>query len=307
MSIKSLINRFKKKGTQLSYVATQLNNFRFNIRRSYLEDKILHSSESGITDKKYCAHEVIVSLTTYGKRMQDVCFTIESIMQQTMLPNKIVLNVDPASRENALPIALQKQIKRGLTIVVAEEDIRSYKKLIPTLKANPEAIIITIDDDVLYEFDIIERLFNSYIKNPKKVSALRTHSILLDENGLPLKYMDWNWESGEAYSSYHLFATGVGGVLYPPHCLSEEVFNQNVFTKICPTADDVWFHAMALLNGTGIVKAQSRDPQGQDYINNEDVQELGLCSINTGASGKNDMQIKAVYEKYGIYDILKHK
>ena len=61
---------------------------------------------------------------------------------------------------------------------------------------------------------------------------------------------------------------------------------------------------MAIYNGTNVVKAPSRSGNGCDYIMNEDVQDIGLCQINTGEGGRNDIQIKAVFEKYGIYDIL---
>ncbi len=300
-----LIDKIRHKGTQLSYVTYQLNNFKYILRRNYLEDKVLHSQEKGISTQMHCDHEVIVSLTTYGKRLQDVCFTVESLMQQTLKPNRIILNLDSSARKQLLPIALKNQLKRGLEIKIVDDNIRSYKKLIPTLKDNPEAIIITVDDDLLYEFDVIERLFNSYLTYPNKVSALRTHTILFDDNKTPLSYNKWKMECADTQNPYHLFATGVGGVLYPPHCLSDEVFNQDVFTSICPTADDVWFHAMALKNGTGIVKVPSRNSDGCDYILNESVQDMGLCTINTGDGGLNDPQIKAVYEKYGIYEILK--
>lgn len=303
--MKNIISKLRNKGLQLSYVTHQLNNFKYNLKRNYLEDKILHSEESGVSSIKHCEHELIVSLTTYGKRLQDVCFTIESLMQQTLKPNKIILNLDSSARVQPLPIALKNQIKRGLEIKIIDDSIRSYKKLIPTLKDNPEAIIITVDDDLLYEFDVLERLFNSYLAHPNKVSALRTHTIMFDDNKTPLSYNNWKMGCADTQNPYHLFATGVGGVLYPPHILSEEVFNQDVFTSICPTADDVWFHAMALKNGTGIVKVPSRNSDGCDYILNESVQDMGLCTINTGNGGLNDPQIKAVYEKYGIYEILK--
>ena len=283
----------------------QVNNLKYELRKNFLLEKVLYSTASGISSQKYCAHELIVSLTTYGRRLQDVCFTIESIMQQSLLPNRIILNIDPQSKLDPFPIALQKQQQRGLEVVVEDGDIRSYKKLIPTLKSNPEAIIITIDDDVLYDFDIVERLFNSYLKHPHKVNALRTHAITFDSQNRPLKYNHWKWNCGTADNEFHLFATGVGGVLYPPHCLSEEVFNQKIFRSICPMADDVWFHAMAVKHGTGIVKVPSRSHCGEDYVLNEDVQDMGLWQINTGGMAQNDVQIKAVYEKYGIYDLLK--
>lgn len=298
--VRSLINRYFNVGA----ISREISKEKFYLRKTQLEDKILNCVNPGVSKRKYCPHEIIVSLTTYGRRLQDVCYTIESIMQQTMLPNRIVLNLDLPLEGCVIPIALQRQKERGLEIVEVE-DIRSYKKLIPTLRSNPESVIITIDDDAIYEFDLIERLFNSYMSNPDKISALRTHTIIFDDNMMPVSYNAWDMCKDTADKPFRLFATGVGGVLYPPHSLADEVFNQDVFTSICPTADDVWFHAMAVLKGTETVRVPARNPDGCDYILNEEVQDMGLCTINTGEGGLNDPQIKAVYEKYGICDLLR--
>lgn len=34
---------------------------------------------------------------------------------------------------------------------------------------------------------------------------------------------------------------GVGGVIYPPHIFSQEIFNEKIFLELCPTSDDIWF------------------------------------------------------------------
>lgn len=305
MQIKSYYRKIKEKKQHFAHLLGQLENFRYNQKKIILEDKILHSLERGIASQKYCEREIIVSLTSYGRRLQDVCFTIESIMQQTMLPNRIILNLDASCRNTKLPLALQRQTHRGLEIRIIDDNIKSYKKLLPTMKDYPEAVIITVDDDLLYDFDIIERLYNSYVEKPTMIHALRTHVIQVNKYGKPLNYLKWKWGTSESENSNRVFATGVGGVLYPPRCFSEEVFNQDVFKNICPSADDVWFHAMALINGKKVIKVHTRNQYGDDYILNEDVQDVGLRNLNYGNDQQNDIQIKAVYEKYGIYDLLK--
>ena len=300
----SILNKFIRSFESSNEMSktSLMRELRFYMRRIQLEEKIFNCKDPGISNNKYCDHEVIVSLTTYGRRLHDVCFTIESLMQQTMLPNRIILNLDPSSQNQPLPIALKRQMERGLSVVVVDDDIKSYKKLIPTLKTNPNAIVITADDDVTYDFDIIERLFNAYISDPKSIHACRTHCMKFDINGALLPYAFW--EMSAAGIPAHNFATGVGGVLYPPYSLSAEVFNKDVFTSICPTADDVWFNAMAKLNGTNICKIVTRNPEGVDYESNPEIVD-GLCKINTGKYGRNDEQIRAVFTKYGIYDLIR--
>lgn len=299
------IRNIREKLWHTKDIRAQLENLKFEIVRSGLQEKIMHSTRSGISSTRYCGHDIVVSLTTHGKRIYDVAITIESIMQQTMLPNRIILNIDRSFENIPLPLSLQRQTTRGLEIRTVD-DIKSYKKLIPTLQACPDDIIITIDDDLVYDYDIIERLYRSYLQHPDSINALRTHTIRFGSDGKPMKYNDWYLEKAISPNPFHLFPTTGGGTLFPSGCFNNEIFNRDVFTRICPTADDVWVHAMAVLNGTKIVKALSRSDTGCDYLVNHRVQDIGLHLINTGTMRNNDRQIEAVYSRYGIYDLLNH-
>ena len=101
--------------------------------------------------------DVIVSLTSYGKRVTDsVPYAIFSIFTQSVLPNRIVLWLDNDNwNDNNLPYLLKRIQKSGLEIYYCD-DIRSYKKLIPALRKFPNNPIITIDDDFYYNKDFIK-------------------------------------------------------------------------------------------------------------------------------------------------------
>lgn len=191
------------------------NTDHFFFRRMMMEQSILNNTSPGVTSKRYCDHEFIVSLTSYGRRMRDVCYAIESLMCQTMKANRIILNVDKEYESRPLPMAIQKQISRGLEIAIVD-DLRSYKKLIPTLEANPEAVIITVDDDIIYDFDILESLILSYLAHPHRIHACRTHVMTLGKQGQLLPYKQWKWLSSETDNPKLLFPTSGGGTLYPP-------------------------------------------------------------------------------------------
>lgn len=272
-------------------------------RNDWMINQALNYNESGVTNETLCENEVIVSLTTYGKRLYEVASTIESIMQGSVKPNRIILWLGEDMRNVILPITLQKQQKRGLEIAYCK-DIRSYTKLIPTLKKYPEATIITIDDDLIYTYDLVEKLVNMHKNYPKHIIANRIHRIILGKNGRPIQYMKWNWSTDPTDCSPLNFFTGVGGVLYPPHSLDEEVFNERVFTNICKYADDIWFYAMALKKGTQVLKCYTHNEKGDDYIINPNVQDIGLLNINTGSTGLNDKQLKAVFERYNLWNKL---
>lgn len=126
------------------------NNIIYFNEVQHLTNLMLNTNKIGI-DKLFSINnsKVIVSLTTYNKRIYDVYLAIESIMQQTVKPSKIILWLDENEfRPDNIPNSLILQQKRGLEIRFCA-NIKSYKKLIPTLKNYSNDIIITIDDDVI--------------------------------------------------------------------------------------------------------------------------------------------------------------
>jgi hypothetical protein len=276
------------------------------IRILHLQNRNLSSTETGVTDEKYFAADVIVSLTSYGGRIHDVYLAIESLMQQTVKPNKIILSLaeNEFSLEN-IPQALKNLHKRGLTINFCE-DIKSYKKLIPVLKKYPDDIIITTDDDVIYQHDFVENLLYSYRNNPELIHFCRGHRITFKNDKKLENYGKWEMRIKDNEVNKLNFPTGVGGVLYPPKVLYKDVTDEKKFMSLAPFADDVWFKAMSLLQGTLSKKSFTRSSSGEDYIemNGEIQNETALWKSNN-TQNKNDEQIKAVFEAYDIFQLLK--
>jgi hypothetical protein len=81
------------------------------------------------------------------------------------------------------------------------------------------------------------------------------------------------------------------------------VFNEPVYLAICQYADDIWFKAMSLLNGVLSQKVYTHNKGGEDYFVNENIQDCALAKINIDES-KNDVQFKAVFNKYNLFERL---
>jgi len=300
--IKKLINIIRHSLYYSSNMDSVVRNIsKKEIKILHLQNRNFASTEIGITNEEYFNHNVIVSLTTYGKRIHDVYLTIESLMQQTVKPNKIILWLDKNefTMEN-IPQTLKNLKKRGLTIEFCK-NIRSYKKLVPALRKFPNDIIITIDDDVIYQYDLIETLLYSYNQNPDLIHFCRGHRMILKKDNTLEKYNNWNLVVNDCKIDKLNFPTGVGGVLYPPYSLHPYVTDENVFLTLAPNADDVWFKAMALLQGTLSKKVFTHSSIGEDYIDldGEIQKETALNTANV-IGNKNDEQIKAVFSKYNI-------
>ena len=263
----------------------------------------LHGDVScGVDDNE----SVIVSLTTYSKRIHEVYLTIESLFQQTQRAKRIILWLAKEEfSQKEIPLILRRQQDRGLEIRFCE-DIRQYKKLIPSLLLFPNHSIITVDDDYIYPIDFIERLLDSQRKHPKCVCYYIGARIEFQNNGVIKSYTQWGQDDKREYIPSILnFSTGAGGVLYPPHCFHEDIGESLLFSKFAPRNDDIWFKAMTLKNNTQYVRVPIECEFTKKFILLEDGQDIALYHHNV-ERGENDVQIKNTFEHYGLIEKLRH-
>ncbi len=275
----------KKDFEKLNRRIVDLENFKRNILCTYREginkekvsfeiEKFFKSSKLGISTEKR-EPEFIVSLTSYPARIYDIHYCIYSLLIQSLKPNKIILWLGEEqfpNRDKDLPKKLLEFTKYGLTIKYTK-DIKQFKKLLPSLKEYPNAIIVTADDDIFYPQNWLEKLYNEYENNKDCVVCHRAHKIKI-ENKKILPYNNWERCIVEKEPSFYNFFTGAGGVLYPPNSLYKDALNADVFTKINPKSDDVWFWSMAVLNGTKIKIVDDEPFRNLLYVNPE--REIGL-------------------------------
>lgn len=282
------------------------NQFKFELKCDKLEELALNDNSLGV-DKSHVTKygDVIVSLTTHGKRIFSVFRTIESIFQQTCKANRVILWLGDEEFKSCseLPLLLQRQSERGLEIRFVK-DIRSYTKLIPALQEFQDSTIVTIDDDIIYPVDLIERLVAAHLRHPGCVCANVVRRIVPDGHKSFQPYRSNELENiHEEVSSPFFVAEGFGGVLYPPKCFTSEVFREDVFLKLAPTADDLWFKAMELLSGTKVYPLKTVEPIWSRILVDEHSQDVGLINGNIH-KGANDIQLKALFDYYNLYDLL---
>lgn len=273
------------------------NLFDYKIRSGYLLNSVLKNTDMITTPTKKGDTELIVSFTTYNKRIHDVHLVIESIAQQIKKPNRLILWLDEEEFTlDTIPLILHNQIARGLDIRFCP-NYGSYKKLIPTLEEFPEANIITIDDDVLYPYDMIEGLHREHEQSPQCIIANRVHKIIVNDNGDVAPYKEWQHGIQHSSVSSLNMAIGVGGILYPSGSLHLECLNINVFEKLAPNADDIWFKAMALLNDTKCKKVNDNRDFFSRFLLIHNSQDIALKHKNIT---ENDEQLKAVIQMYNL-------
>lgn len=305
----SFMNYTKDFSTDISkefyeYISKRFNSPLFDgMKREYLSTERLYAMYKTIKSTSYDemlsrrSRDIIVSFTTYPKRISTIHMVVDNISRQTMKPDKVFLYLAAEQfpkREAELPPSLQKQMYEGSVEIKWCDDIRSHKKYFYAMQDYPESLIITVDDDLVYPDDMIENLYYSYLCNPDCVSAMRAHIVAVNNLDKTIKsYNSWPKEyRGKTLTpSMQLFATSGAGTLYPPNAVNERAFNKKKIAELCPLADDVWLHMMQLVNNTPVVCASNGF-----YINFIDgTQADSLFAVNV-EDGQNDVQYNAVRE-----------
>ncbi|WP_081445699.1 glycosyltransferase [Brachyspira pilosicoli] len=246
--------------------------------------QILALGDEKIIEEKR-KERLIVSLTSFPQRIYDIDVVLFSLINQTIKPDKIILWLsieEFPNLEKDVPLHILNMRKFGIEIEFCK-DIKSYKKLIYALKKYPNDIIVTADDDIYYEYNWLEKLYNAYLENPNYIYCHRSRKILIDDdkNILPLiKWQNNYFGNKNIEPSYRNYFTTGGGILSKSLFFNNEIFNEELFMKLAPLDDDKWFFVMALLNDTkiSIVKDNNKiiEIGYDDYKRLWDINKTGV-------------------------------
>jgi len=247
-------------------------------------------------DKK----QIIVSLTSFPTALPFASQAIQSVLDGSVLPDKIVLYLTAQQFPgNKTPSELQDLLTLNSIFEVrfCDQLIRSYTKLIPAIQDFPNDIIVTIDDDVLYHRNMLKFLLSRHKKYPNAIIGHRIRRIRYNTS-----YKSWKLYKRISVlkfsfkPSFRNLQTGVGGVLYPPHSLLEEMLRPEVFMHLAPTVDDIWFWAAAVANGTKIA------PIPFGFWRQSDLKKPAKVTLSsTNVYSGNDVNRKvfeSIIEKY---------
>ncbi|PVY26691.1 hypothetical protein C7458_11411 [Williamsia muralis] len=202
---------------------------------------------------------IVVSVTTYPKRLRFAYFAVKSVMfQSPRRPSSIRVVL---SRENfpegRVPFKLKTLAKHAGGLVVFEfvdGDIRSYKKIVPFGGLEEGESLVTIDDDVVYSAGLINllerygRVFSDCIVGTRGYRMARTGTAFEPYS---------RWPSAiPLVVDPDTLLTGVGGILYPSNSLGACYASFSTAVSICPDGDDLWFKYAALVAGTPSVSIE---------------------------------------------------
>ena len=219
---------------------------------------------------------VVASVKSFEPRLHLVHLAIRSIWNDEVVPQHTVLVLHQKHRDS-LPNSIKELEKVGLEIVFVDSD-RSHFKLLGALSVHSSMPVVTFDDDVLYQKNWLNTLYQTHLQYPNQVVALQTRIISRSENGDWLPYKNWPTSYQNQRSSVTTLPIGGAGVLYPPNFNTPELSNVELIERLCPKADDLWFKTMGLLRSFEVVMPEVLPKSALPIIGSQTV-SLGKENI----------------------------
>lgn len=247
---------------------------------------------------------VVVSLTSIPSRLNILHLTIRSLLRQSTPPEKIALWLHHDLKES-LPESLT-QLCGDIFEIHYVGLTCSHRKLVHSIQRFPDSVIVTCDDDQMYGFDWLEKLYASHLKSPNEIIANSCRRVSRFEDGEILPYWDWKRDTRPGASEPCLMAVGYAGVLYPPNSLLPEATDDKLFLALTPKADDLWFKAMSYLNGTAVRISYyvSRKPVS---ILRSQASSLKWSNVNNDGNRAQWLQLSAHYDLQALADTVERK
>ena len=191
----------------------------------------------------YSHEKLYITLTSWKGRINLIHKNLENLLNNKIKPKKIILNlaIEEFPKKNSeLPKEILNLLYgyKNFEIFWVEKNNNVFKKLIPTINRFKKDLILTVDDDISYPYDCIEKMIKCYYKLGGK------NPVSFGTN-----YTDWNI-SGKIINS-HFGAGSIVKYEYFNNKLNEIYLNTTIdrIQKNIKCPDDILYTYAALLNG----------------------------------------------------------
>lgn len=240
----------------------------------------------------YHCNDVIVSLTTFPARINDVWMTVSSLLRQTYAPAKIIiwLSKEQFRPDYVLPNNLTRLQNDVFEIRFVEGDLRSHKKYVYAFREFPNKLIVTVDDDIIYPPNLIESLVEEHKKHPDDVLCRYAKKISRTKDNQLLPYN--TWPTLNYICDTDIFFGSGGGTLFQPSKMYKDVLRTELSSTLTPLADDIWLNAMCKLSGL-----TTRLITKKLYLFFDKDDENSLSKQNVGMQ-QNDLQLHNIIDYY---------
>lgn len=242
---------------------------------------------------------VIISMTSWPKRIKFVAKAIFSLIQQNVENSKyhivlVLATPEFPNREKDLPDDLQIMAETGIVeIIWYNKNIYSHKKLMPTLEKYPENPILVCDEDIIHPNDWLSYFIKDHEKYPNDILVGGcVYDVGFEKNGTfnPMKkhYMD-RPEFANKEIINRRPANGFGGVLYPAHTFTDKrFFDIDLLMKLSKDSDESWQYCFNIIEGRTLRWISK-------IFNHQKGEQIGAWETSMGKMRTKDKKI-ASYE-----------
>ena len=127
-----------------------MDNIIYYLRSIKYKFLSLFNNKKGINIGEERENKIIVSVTSIPSRFTSLYLCLETIMRQSLKPDKIILYLGNNTKNMELPQNLKKLKKRGLTIEYRDDkELKPHTKYFYAMQEHPNDIIITFDDYII--------------------------------------------------------------------------------------------------------------------------------------------------------------
>jgi hypothetical protein len=233
---------------------------------------------------------VIVSLTSYKERFNNLPIVIRSIYKGKKIPQKVVLTLFDGDMPYITDKMKEMQEKGIIEIQSYPVDLKPHLKYFPTMMKYRNMPIVTIDDDIIYSIDLLSSVYEAYLKNENCVIARRSHKITYTSDGKWADYGKWEKNINDNMKAMNLCPTGVGGVLYPPDILKVSEDNIREIKDFILT-DDLYLKLIEYRKNIPVVNIANRHTLGLMSLETEGKRRLYDMNV---IAHNNDEMIKKI-------------
>ncbi|ATZ80191.1 hypothetical protein BMW23_0131 [Bodo saltans virus] len=199
---------------------------------------------------------IVVSLTTISSRLELLKKVIVNMFEQTIRPNivHVFYSHEPLYYDDGIDNATISKLNKEIDMInfynvqvifTAVDNIGSYRKLIPALKIYKNDIIITIDDDNIFELTFIQKYMYQYLKNNCIVCSggkffnIKDYNNDIDHSSI----LNINYTEKSVITAMNYIPQGSSGILYHTKMFDSDFidFDYEHLSEIIKKNDDVFF------------------------------------------------------------------
>lgn len=121
---------------------------------------------------------IVISLTTIPGRLDTLADITKNLNEQTMKPDEIAINVPHVFKRTEETYDLSK-IPPYMTVYRCD-DYGPATKFYPTIlrEKDKNTLIIVLDDDIQYKLNMVETIYNNYVKYPNMIQSADSNHVM---------------------------------------------------------------------------------------------------------------------------------